>query len=91
MAKYIESYNVPLIKYKNKYTNDPLVTKKENTLMKDDPIIVNNESILKHEDEVIVEKHADGSECRKCTNCACANNKLAKAGIEALEKDKLEE
>ncbi len=50
-----------------------------------DPIITKKEPDLKEAD-VIIEKHEDGSECRKCKNCACVNNKLATAGIDTIQK-----
>jgi hypothetical protein len=51
-----------------------------------DPII-NVENTLQDNEDVIIERHEDGSECRKCKNCACVNNKLANVGIEVSTID----
>lgn len=54
-----------------------------------DPQINQKNTTIDNED-VIIERHEDGSECRKCKNCACVNNKLANAGLDLKGNDSIE-
>ncbi len=54
-----------------------------------DPIKSKQETNPIEKDAIIIEKHEDGSECRKCSNCACVNNKLANLGHEVEKNDEV--